>query len=198
MFGLYVITPPGRRDVIDFVREAIEAGARVVQLREKDKRKAHELGKRLRAITREKGVLLIVNDWVDVAGSIDADGVHLGQEDMPISEARRLLGGDKLIGKSTHSLEEALEAEKEGADYVGIGPIYASKTKDYEPIGLEVIRELREKLSIPFVAIGGINQENIHEVLEAGARNIAMVSALGEAGDIKERVKFFIQKIEGG
>jgi thiamine-phosphate pyrophosphorylase len=198
MFGLYVITPSGKRDVVEFVQEAIEAGARVVQLREKDKNKAYELGRRLRAITREKGVLLIINDWVDVARSIDADGVHLGQEDTPISEARRLLGKGKLIGKSTHSLEEALEAEREGADYVGIGPIYASKTKDYEPIGPEVIRELRDRLNIPFVAIGGINEGNIDEVLEAGARNIAMVSALSETEDLKERVKFFIQKIEGG
>ncbi|MDP6459502.1 MAG: thiamine phosphate synthase, partial [Candidatus Hydrothermarchaeota archaeon] len=129
--------------------------------------------------------------------TIDADGVHLGQEDMSVREAMRLLGSDKLIGISTHNVNQALNAEIMGADYVGIGPIYATKTKDYGPIGPKVIEELRGKLSIPFVAIGGINENNIDEVLEAGTRNIAMISALTEAEDLKEKVKFFIKKIRG-
>lgn len=196
MFGLYVITAQSKkRSVVEFALEVIEAGAGVIQLREKDKNRALLIGEKLRVITREKGVLLIINDWADVAKTIDADGVHLGQEDMPIREARKLLGRDKIIGRSTHSLEQALEAEKEGADYVGIGPIYASKTKDYEPIGPGIIGELRGKLNIPFVAIGGIDEGNIDEILKAGTRNIAMVSALIEADDLKERVKFFIRKI---
>lgn len=198
MFGLYVITPEWDERVEEFVHEVLAAGAKVVQLREKKKTRALELGKRLITATREKGALLIINDWVDVAKEIDADGVHLGQEDTPIKEARAILGRGKLIGKSTHSLEQALAAEREGADYVGIGPIYPTKTKDYMAIGLDVIRDLREKLRIPFVAIGGINRENIDEVIRAGAGNVAMVSALAEAPDLKETVKFFIKKTGRG
>ncbi len=198
MFGLYVITPEGDERVEEFVQEVLEAGARVVQLREKKKTRALEVGKRLIKATREKNALLIINDWVDVAEKIGADGVHLGQEDTPIKEARAVLGEDRLIGKSTHSLEEALEAEKEGADYVGIGPIYPTRTKDYKAIGPEVIRELRRKLRIPFVAIGGINRENVDEVIRAGATSVAMVSALAEASNLKETVKFFIKKTGGG
>jgi thiamine-phosphate pyrophosphorylase len=196
IIGLYVITGPSKLNDVEFAMEAMEAGAGVIQLREKDKNRALRIGEKLRVITREKGALLIINDWADVAKTIDADGVHLGQEDMPIMEARKLLG-NKLIGISTHSVNQALEAERMGADYVGIGPIYATKTKDYEPIGPRVIEELRGKLSIPLVAIGGINESNIDEVLKAGARNIAMVSALVEAEDLKEKVKFFIEKIGG-
>jgi thiamine-phosphate pyrophosphorylase len=195
--GLYVIIDPGKLNAVEFARGAMEGGARIIQLREKDKGRALEIGKKLRVITREKGVLLIINDWADVAKTIDADGVHLGQEDMPIREARRLLSSDKIIGISTHNVNQALEAEMMGANYVGIGPIYATKTKDYGPIGPKVIEELRGKLSIPFVAIGGINENNIDEVLEAGTRNIAMISALTEAEDLKEKVKFFIKKIRG-
>lgn len=194
--GLYVITGPSKLNEVEFAMEALEAGAGIIQLREKDKGRALEIGEKLRAATKEKGALLIINDWADVAKTIDADGVHLGQEDMPIREARRLLG-NKLIGISTHSVNQALEAERKGADYVGIGPIYATKTKDYAPIGPRVIGELMGKLSIPLVAIGGINENNVDEVLKAGARNIAMVSALTEAEDLRERVKFFIEKIGG-
>jgi thiamine-phosphate pyrophosphorylase len=198
MFGLYVITPEGDERVEEFVHEVLEAGARVVQLREKNRDRALQLGKRLRGAVREKGALLIINDWVDVARDIDADGVHLGQEDAPVREARAVLGGGKLIGKSTHSVRQALQAEREGADYVGIGPIYPTKTKDYPAIGPQVIGELKRRLKIPFVAIGGINRENIDEVLEAGATNVAMISALAEARDLRETVKFFINKIGGG
>lgn len=196
--GLYVITSPSRyRDEVKFAAEAVEAGARIIQLREKDEERALRIGETLRAITKEQGALLIVNDFPEVAKALGADGVHLGQEDMPLREARGIMGKDKLIGKSTHSLEQALEAEKEGTDYVGIGPIYATKTKDYEPIGPGVLYELRQKLSIPFVAIGGINEKNINEVMEAGAGCVAMVSPLAEAEDVRERVKFFIRKTGG-
>jgi thiamine-phosphate pyrophosphorylase len=198
MFGLYVITPQGDERVEEFVQEVLEAGARVVQLREKDKARAKRLGKQLKTVTDKKGALLIINDWVDVAKNIGADGVHLGQEDAPVREARAALGVDKLIGKSTHSLKEALEAEKEGADYVGIGPIYPTKSKDCKAIGPGVIKELKKKLTIPFVAIGGINEENIDEVLQAGAANVALISALTEAPNLGETVKFFIKKTGGG
>lgn len=198
MFGLYVITPEGDDKVEDFVRDVLDAGVRVVQLREKDKDRARKIGRRIRSMVKKKGALLIINDWVDVAKEIDADGVHLGQGDTPIREARVILGDDKIIGKSTHSLKEALEAQREGADYVGIGPIYPTSTKDYKPIGVDVIKQLKGKLKIPFVAIGGINKDNIDEVVQAGATNVAMISALTEAADLKETVKYFIMKTGGG
>ncbi len=197
MFGLYVITPEGDERVEEFVREVLDAGARVVQLREKNKARALRVGKELINAARERGAMLIINDWIDVAKEINADGVHLGQEDTPVREARVALGRDTLIGKSTHSLQQAIEAEREGADYVGIGPIYPTKTKDYEAIGPQVIEELKDRLKIPFVAIGGINRKNIDEVLRAGATNVAMVSALTEARNLRETVKFFINKIGG-
>lgn len=195
--GLYVITGPSKLSEVEFATKVLEAGARIIQLREKDKNRAVRIGRELRALTQKKGALLIINDFPEIAKTVDADGVHLGQEDMPLRDARMLLGQNKLIGKSTHSLEQALEAEREGADYVGIGPIYQTRTKDYEPIGTEAIEELQGKISIPFVAIGGINEKNIDTVIVAGARCVAMASALLEAENLKEKVKFFTEKIGG-
>ncbi len=181
---LYVITDRsviGDKALIHIVEAAIEGGAEVIQLRDKNvsARELVEIGKELRALCRDKGVLFIINDRPDVAVAIDCDGVHLGQDDLPIEAARRVVGPDRIIGVSTHSLDQAVRAQEQGADYIGVGPIFATPTKkDYRPVGLKLILQIKEKLSIPFVAIGGINENNIDEVIEAGAECVAVVRAV--------------------
>jgi thiamine-phosphate pyrophosphorylase len=195
--GLYVITDNKKVENVEFAKKVIAGGGKIIQLREKDKAKAVEIGRKLKILTEKNGVILIINDWPDVAKTINADGVHLGQKDMPIHKARKLLGRNKIIGVSTHNVKEALEAEQKGADYIGIGPIYKTKKKNCNPVGLKIIEEVKKKIHIPFVAIGGINDDNIDEVLAAGAKNIAMISAISKENNIKEKVEFLTKKIKG-
>lgn len=187
---LYVVTDAGlsrgraHRAVIE---AAIAGGATVVQYREKhaSTRQMIVEAQELRELTRRAGVPLIVNDRVDVALAVDADGVHVGQDDMPVALARRLIG-NKLLGVSAHSLSEALQAVSDGADYLGVGPIFATTTKPdaASPIGLDGLRAIRQYVSIPVVAIGGISQANATEVMRAGADGIAVVSAVVAADDV--------------
>jgi thiamine-phosphate pyrophosphorylase len=140
--------------------------------------------------------LLIINDHLDIALAVDADGVHLGQEDLPVQVARKL-APDLLIGASTHSLEQALEAEKSGADYVNIGPIFSTKTKEgvERSLGPEAIAEISRQIVVPFTVMGGISEANIDQVLAQGARMVAMVSAITKAEDIAKKVSFLKEKI---
>jgi thiamine-phosphate diphosphorylase len=141
----------------------------------------------LRALTRERGALLIVNDRIDVALAVEADGAHVGQDDdMPIELARKLLGPDRILGVSAGNLEEAITAVAGGADYLGVGPIYATNTKADagQPIGLALLSELARRYSIPLVAIGGIQAENAAAVVQAGATGIAVIRAVVNAEDI--------------
>lgn len=139
----------------------------------------------LRAITRRRGIPFIINDHPEAAVAVDADGVHLGQQDLPVRLARRLLGQGKIIGRSTHSLDQALTAEREGADYLGVGPIFATPTKpSYGPVGLTLIRLVAPRLRAPWVAIGGINAANAAEVVRAGAHGVAVVRAVVAAADV--------------
>ena len=183
-FGLYFITDRGlsKKTVVDDAIAAIKGGARVIQYREKEipaKQMVKEAIE-IRKACKRHDALLLINDRVDVALAVDADGVHLGQEDMPYDCARKVLGYNKIIGLSANNVEIALRNQEFGADYTSIGPIYYTTTKKdaKAPIGLEPIKKLREKLRVPFVAIGGINESNIEEVLKAGARNIAMIETL--------------------
>jgi len=183
-FRLYAITAeschPGR-DLIEVMEAAIRGGADIVQLRDKETPPERLLGqaRALRELTRRYGVPFIVNDYPELALEVEADGVHLGQEDMPIAEARRLLGGDKIIGISTHSIEQAREAVRAGADYIGVGPVYPTPTKPGRPAaGLEYVRQAAAEIAIPWVAIGGITLDNADEVLDAGARRLCAVSAI--------------------
>ena len=189
---LYVIASPSRAgdDLEEGVRKAISGGADVVQLRDKFSSASQvlETARTLGRICRQSGVIFIVNDRVDIALASGADGVHLGQDDLPVSEARNLAkrhGRSEpfLIGCSTHSLEQALLAQDEGADYIGCGPVFSTPTKpDYRVQGLELVRQYREQIRIPFVAIGGIDEGNIAQVAQAGARCAAVVRAvLGSA-----------------
>lgn len=201
-FALYIITDERLsrgRSHQEVAREAIAGGARIIQFRDEEMsaRKLIQVGQRLRELTQEAGVLYIVNDRVDVALAVEADGVHLGQEDMPIKLARRLMGEGKIIGVSATNLAEALEAEAEGADYLGVGPIFATGTKPdaAPPVGLEGLAEVAKRVSIPVVAIGGINRDNVKEVMAAGADGIAVISAVVAAEDIRQATSELLAKI---
>jgi thiamine-phosphate pyrophosphorylase len=148
------------------------------------------LAQKFREKTASAGMLLIINDHLDIALACGADGVHLGQDDLPLSAARKL-APDLLIGISTHNLEEALAAQEQGADYVNIGPIFATQTKEIsmEPLGPEAIEKIVPKLKMTFTVMGGINTSNIDRVLRAGARRIAVVSAVTQAKDIGQAVR---------
>ncbi|MGD8530935.1 MAG: thiamine phosphate synthase, partial [Syntrophobacterales bacterium] len=166
------------RSNLEVLEAVIQGGSKIIQLREKEypKRDLYNLALKFREITTRGRVLLIINDHVDIALAVDADGVHLGQEDLPLQVARKL-APELLIGASTHSLQQALQAEKDGADYVNIGPIFPTKTKDGvgRSLGPKAISEISPQIKVPFTVMGGINAENIDQVLAEGARRVAMV-----------------------
>jgi thiamine-phosphate pyrophosphorylase len=194
--SLYVITDRALargRPLEEIVAAAIRGGATMIQLREKERpvREIVDTGRRLLEITRPAGVPLIVNDRVDVAMAIDADGVHVGQDDLPVADARRLVGPDKIVGASAGTVQEAVQAEADGADYVGVGSIFATATKpDAGPaIGPEAISEIRTVVRIPIVAIGGITPANAAEAIHAGAHGVAVLSAVVGADDVREAAR---------
>lgn len=169
------------------VELAIAGGASVVQLREKDctSREFYELALRVKRITEPAGVPLIINDRVDICLAADADGVHLGQKDLPCGEARKILGKDKIIGVSAALPEEARQAQADGADYLGVGAVFPTSTKtDTRPVTPEIIRAIRAAVTIPFVVIGGVNSDNIKELYGLGINGAAVVSAIAAQSDI--------------
>lgn len=177
------------RDTLTVASAALDGGATVIQLRDKKAttRALVEEGLALRALTRKRGALLIVNDRIDVALAIEADGAHVGQDDdMPVALARKLLGPDRILGVSAGNLQEAQIAVDSGADYLGVGPIYATHTKADagEPIGLSLLTELASRYSTPLIAIGSIKADNSAAVLQAGAQGIAAIRAVVSAEDI--------------
>src|SRR3989338_7102876 len=180
---LYVITDSFAlkgRDLREVVLESLEGGADVIQLRDKNASNFEmtRLARSLLEVTRPRNVPLIINDRLQVARDAKADGLHLGQDDGSLAEARLVLGEEAILGRSTHSPEEALAAEKEGADYIGIGPVFQTPTKVLvEPVGLTLVSFAAKNISIPFVAIGGIDAKNAGLVRGAGARTIAVVRA---------------------
>lgn len=179
------------RTNLEVLEAVLAAGAKIIQLREKDwdKKDLYDLAIEFGKLTRIHDALLIINDHVDVALAAGADGVHLGQEDLPVAAARKI-APELIIGASSHNLTEALKAEKDGADYVNIGPIFPTATKpDAESfLGPEAIGQIGPRLSIPFTTMGGINKDNITQVLKAGARRIAMITGITRAPDITQRV----------
>jgi thiamine-phosphate pyrophosphorylase len=197
---LYCVTTPPKpgRNYHDMVESALKGGADAVQLREKDlsARELIRLAKDLQALCDRFGALFFLNDRVDAAFAADVDGVHLGQEDLPIRTAREILGHRKLIGASCHSTAQALAAHGDGADYVSCGPLFATPTKpDYRPVTLDLIAQYRQVVRLPFVAIGGIDGTNVEQVIRAGADRVAVVRAVCGADDpeaaarsIKERI----------
>lgn len=170
------------------VAEAIDGGAGIVQLREKHLGQADFLAEaeRFVALCREKGAVSIINDDVEIAAQVGADGVHVGQEDLEAGRARQVLGPDKLIGVSAHSVAEALAAQAAGADYLGVGAAFVTGTKtDAKPISRETIRAITAAVGIPVVAIGGISRDNILELRDCGLDGVAVVSALFAQADVK-------------
>jgi len=187
-----------RKGVLDDVGRALEAGCRIVQYREKEKstREMVEEALRVGELCRGRAVFL-VNDRVDVALAVGADGVHIGQDDMPCDAARRLLGADRIIGVTVHDVAEAVEAERLGADYVGLSPIFETGTKKDagKACGVSMVRMVRERVSLPVVAIGGINMENVAGVIRAGADAAAAISAVVCADDVRAAVAGFVEAV---
>ena len=175
--------------MLEKIDEALFGGVDIVQLRSKTLSDAElfKIGEAIRKITAKHRKLFFVNDRVDLMLALQADGVHLGQDDLPINIARKLMKNyPGLIGKSTHSLAQALQAEKEGADYIGFGPIFKTPTKPtYQPVGLRLIPHLNKKIKIPLVCIGGINSQNVDRVIRAGGKRVAVVRAVFDQSNIR-------------
>lgn len=196
-FNLYLVTDP-QFDHIKGAKAAIAGGVKIIQLRDKggDKKKYLSLAKKMRALTKKSGITFIVNDYVDIAKEVGADGVHVGQDDLQkttVAKIRQVLGDDKIIGVTTRDLDQAKKAEKDGADYVSLGPIFATPSKPgVEPRGVEKLAKVVNSLKIPVVAIGGINQGNVKEILSAGCSRFAVIRAvLKDERNIINRAKDF-------
>jgi len=189
--SVYLVTDPllceGRSE-LEVVRAAAAGGVRLVQYRDKlaDARTYLEKARALSILCRELGVWFLLNDRVDIAAIVDCDGVHLGQNDLPTAEALALLGPDKLVGRSTHTVDQALRACAEGAGYVNIGPVFPTGTKStpVSPVGLELVRAVTDVSTVPVTTMGGISLENAADVVGAGADHLAVVTAITRASDI--------------
>jgi thiamine-phosphate pyrophosphorylase len=191
-FDLYLVSDRHQthgRDLLLVLRGALDGGVKAIQLREKDLggRELFLLAEATRKLTQDYGATLLINDRVDVALAVGADGVQLGRASLPVVAARQLLGARKLIGVSTHSAEEAQEAEQQGADFVLFGPVYftASKASYGAPQGLSALKKTVEKISLPVYAIGGINRQNMIDAMHTGIRGVALISAIISAHDPK-------------
>jgi thiamine-phosphate pyrophosphorylase len=199
--SLYVIldrTAARGRDLGDLLAEAVAGGCRIVQLREKEwpSGRLLPLAERLRARCSADGVTFIVNDRLDLALAVGADGVHLGQDDLPARVARPLLRPGMLLGVSTHSVAQARAAQADGADYVAVGSMFATATKpDFELVGPDLIRILRAEIRVPLIGIGGISHGNVQQVIRAGADGVAVISAVGAADDPRAACERFLMLI---
>lgn len=203
-FTLYLVTDRrwlGERTLCDSVEEAILGGVTFVQLREKEisSKEYLELAQRVKEVTDRHGIPLIINDRIDIALAIDADGVHLGPEDLPVPLARKLLGDGKIIGSSAASVDEALLFQAQGADYLGVGAVFPTSTKrGTEKVGLEDLRGIKSAVHIPVVAIGGIKVENAKSVMETGVDGVAVVSAIMDQADIREAARRLLSLLKKG
>jgi thiamine-phosphate pyrophosphorylase len=199
--SLYVIldrNASAGRDLVQVLEAAVAGGCRMVQLREKawPSGRLLPLAEQLRGRCAKAGVTFIVNDRVDLALAVEADGVHLGQDDLPPRAARPLLRPGMILGLSTHSVEQALAAQAAGADYVAVGSMFPTATKpDFELVGPALIRKLRGDIHVPLVGIGGITPANVQEVIRAGADGVAVVSAVGAADDPRAACERFLALI---
>jgi thiamine-phosphate pyrophosphorylase len=202
-FNLYLITDrklfTNHYSLFTSVEGALKAGIKAVQLREKDlpTRELLHMAYGMRDLTTRYGAKLFINDRLDIAMCVNADGIHLGQSSIPAYAVRKVVGDKMMLGVSTHNLQEALEAEKEGADFITFGPIYhtLSKVKYGDPLGLEPLIEVKEKISIPILGIGGIKIDNAKDVIDAGAHGIAVISGILGASDIKNITEIYLKTI---
>ncbi len=193
------------------VKEAILGGVDIIQLRSESMSDKELIvtGEKIRKVANRYKIPFIINNRVDIALIVGADGVHLGQDDMSVGNVRRLIRGREvylkhkgrnqpfIIGVSTHNLKQAVKAQQDGATYISVGPVFPTPTKpEYKPVGINLIRQVRKKIKIPFVAIGGINMDNIEAVIEAGARNIAVVRAISGARNIKQAARKMKRRLQ--
>jgi len=195
-FDFYFITDSGlsRNGVLEDVKSALRAGCQIIQYREKEKpvRKMIEEAQAIKELCSGKA-LFLVNDNVDVALAVDSDGIHVGQEDIPLDLARKLLGKEKIIGITVHNVPEALQAVNFTTDYIALSPIFHSSTKKNagNPCGVEMIRKVKEVVDVPIVAIGGIDKENVTQVLQSGADSIACISSILNSDNICQSIMEF-------
>ena len=190
---------PGRE--VEITRQLVAGGVDLIQLRAKkqSEAEAERLGRKLRVVIPEGGPLFILNDHPHLVNGIGADGVHVGQDDISVEGARLLAGPDALVGQSTHSLEQAVAAEKEEPDYIGVGPIYATPTKpDYVPVGPALIGQVRAVVRAPQFCIGGVNEKTLPEVLAAGAQRVVIVSALLQSPNISAYCLRVLEQLKKG
>lgn len=200
--GLYIILDPSvnpDRPLVEVLRISAGAGAKLFQYRNKtaSMKEAYAEALPLRKLAQELGVLFIVNDRCDLALAVDADGVHLGQGDLPFHHARKVMGSNKLIGLSTHSPEQVLAATAAGPDYLGFGPICKPGSKtDHDPVvGMAGLKAIRPLTPLPIFAIGGITLDQVADVMSAGANGVAVISAILKASDIRQAVSDFVARI---
>lgn len=194
-YTLYLVTDRALMSTVTLsraVEQAIQGGCTMVQLREKDSSSLdfYDMAKEVRRITQQYGVPLIINDRIDIALSIHAEGVHIGQSDIPAAAAKKILGKDMLLGVSASNLREAIQAQKDGADYLGVGAMFATGTKsDARLVAMEELQAICRAVSIPVVAIGGINKDNAGRFTDSGVDGLAIVSAIISQPDIREAAK---------
>jgi thiamine-phosphate pyrophosphorylase len=200
---LYLVTNSdnfGSEDeFLDAVASALQGGVDILQLREKNMsaKKILELGRKLKQLCSEYGATFIVNDRIDIATILQADGVHLGQDDLDVKSAREILGDKCIVGVSTHAPEQALKAVEDGADYIGVGPVFATPTKEGRiPVGLDYVKWVSENIAVPAFAIGGIDGENVDEVINAGAKRVAVVRAIINAKSPQIAAGKFVEKLK--
>ena len=200
--GLYVILDRqflAGRDELDIAGQIIEGGARVIQLRDKQSKKGELLlvAQKLKELCSQADVLFIINDYLDLAMAVDANGLHIGQEDLPLPVVRRELPIDKIVGCSVTTLVQATKAQNEGADYIAVGSIFPTTTKrEATVVGVNILKELKRIVSIPLVAIGGINQNNVGEVVAAGADAVAVISAVLGEKDVRGAVRKLVARMD--
>ncbi|MFH0931698.1 MAG: thiamine phosphate synthase [Candidatus Zixiibacteriota bacterium] len=199
---LYAIADPSlclRKDLFKLINLAIEGGAQMIQFRDKESsdKEFLEKAREIHKITLRKKIPLIINDRVDIAKLINAEGVHLGEDDLPVKEARRILGSEKIIGASACDLKTAKLKEKEGADYLGLGSIFNTSSKDIErPLGVEILKEVNKILQIPVFPIGGINLGNLEQIISTGTKRIAVISAIFMAEDVKKATQELLKRLK--
>ncbi|TDT57273.1 thiamine phosphate synthase [Fonticella tunisiensis] len=202
-YSLYLVTDRGilnGRDLKEAVEEAILGGVTLVQLREKaaSTLEFYNTALRVKAVTDKYNIPLIINDRLDIALAVDAAGLHVGQDDMPAHIARKILGPDRILGVSTANLKEALKAQEDGADYIGVGAMFPTISKsDTRDVTLDELKRIKESIKIPVVAIGGINQNNVKQIIELGADGAAVISAILGRKDIKQAALELKKKLNG-
>lgn len=194
-FYLYLIIDKkvcGYRPMVNIISKIKNEGRNIIQFRDKESKKEVilENAYRFRKLLLNTSNIFMINDYLDVARLIDSDGIHLGQDDLSIQLARKILGKDKLIGISCHNLSQAIKAQDNQVDYISIGPVFATDTKPQaKAIGLELLKEIKRKIKIPFFVIGGINEDNINRVLSCGAKRVAMCRAVCRAKNVIKTIR---------